>query len=168
MKLKQITSFLIIILVLINYSGCIEGPIEDEEVTEFNVTTEEQSQKIADNYVRNMNEYKDYEGRDLELVETLTTRCPYCWSFKYEFDMVSEKNAEVVDQATVEVLVQEGEVVDVVFSAGMKDEEESRDILNVYELLGNPVYDVEVEIYGRVGLLDELFCPCFELASGGE
>jgi len=40
--------------------------------------------------------------------------------------------------------------------------------LSVSELLGNPVYDTEVKIYGKVSLLGELFCPCFELTSGGE
>jgi len=40
--------------------------------------------------------------------------------------------------------------------------------LNVSELLENPVYDTEVKIYGNVSLLGRLFCPCFELTSGGE
>jgi len=40
--------------------------------------------------------------------------------------------------------------------------------LNVSELLENPVYDIEGKIYGKVSLLGEVFCPCFELTSGGE
>ena len=36
----------------------------------------------------------------------------------------------------------------------------------VAELLADPVYDTEVRVYGRVSLLGELFCPCFELESG--
>ena len=40
--------------------------------------------------------------------------------------------------------------------------------LSVAELLGNPVYDTEVRVYGRATLLGEMFCPCFELVSGGE
>ena len=36
------------------------------------------------------------------------------------------------------------------------------------ELLADPVYDSEVTIYGTVGLLGELLCPCFELNSGGQ
>ena len=42
------------------------------------------------------------------------------------------------------------------------------DTLSVSELLGNPVYDTEVEICGNISLLGELFCPCFQLSSGGE
>jgi hypothetical protein len=40
--------------------------------------------------------------------------------------------------------------------------------LSVSELLENPLYDTEVTIYGRVSLLGEIRCPCFELTSGGE
>jgi len=40
--------------------------------------------------------------------------------------------------------------------------------LSASELLGNPVYDMEVKIYGRVSRLGELLCPCFLLASDGE
>ena len=47
-------------------------------------------------------------------------------------------------------------------------EEKPEGTLTVAELLENPVYDTEVEIYGKVSLLGELFCPCFELTSGGQ
>ena len=40
--------------------------------------------------------------------------------------------------------------------------------LSVAELLEEPYYDVQLIIYGKVSLLGELRCPCFELTSGGE
>ncbi len=40
-------------------------------------------------------------------------------------------------------------------------------VLSVLELLEEGTYDTEVKIYGHVSLLGELFCPCFELTSGG-
>jgi hypothetical protein len=40
--------------------------------------------------------------------------------------------------------------------------------LTVDALMADPVYDVEVAVYGQVSLLGELFCPCFELSSGGQ
>ena len=40
--------------------------------------------------------------------------------------------------------------------------------LTVGALLADPVYDTEVVVQGEVGLLDELFCPCFELSSEGQ
>lgn len=36
------------------------------------------------------------------------------------------------------------------------------------ELLADPVYDAEVQVYGQVSALGELLCPCFILTSGGE
>ncbi len=49
-----------------------------------------------------------------------------------------------------------------------QQEEKPEGTLTVAELLENPVYDTEVKIYGKVSLLGELFCPCFELTSGGQ
>jgi len=40
--------------------------------------------------------------------------------------------------------------------------------LSVAELKEDPVYNTELKIEGSVSLLGELFCPCFELTSGGE
>ena len=53
-------------------------------------------------------------------------------------------------------------------SCSIPSEEKPEGTLTVAELLDNPVYDAEVTIFGTVGLLGELFCPCFELASGGQ
>ena len=53
-------------------------------------------------------------------------------------------------------------------SCTIPTEEKPEGTLTVAELLDNPVYDAEVTIFGTVGLLGELFCPCFELTSGGQ
>jgi hypothetical protein len=50
----------------------------------------------------------------------------------------------------------------------MKEPLKPEGALSVSELLENPIYDTEVKIYGQVSLLGELFCPCFELTSGGK
>lgn len=42
------------------------------------------------------------------------------------------------------------------------------DILSISELIENPLYDTEIRVNGKVSLLGELFCPCFELTSGNE
>ncbi len=43
-----------------------------------------------------------------------------------------------------------------------------RDTLSISELLEDHPYDTEIRVYGKVSLLGELFCPCFELESEGE
>lgn len=53
-------------------------------------------------------------------------------------------------------------------NAGSQEVETPGVTLSVSELLENPVYAREVKIYGYVSLLGELFCPCFQLTSGGE
>ena len=53
-------------------------------------------------------------------------------------------------------------------NAGSQEIENLEVTLSVSELLENPVYGREVNIYGNVSLLGELFCLCFELTSGGE
>jgi len=53
-------------------------------------------------------------------------------------------------------------------SGCMKEPQKPEGALSVSELLANPMYDTEVKIYGQVSLLGELFCPCFELTSGGK
>ena len=40
--------------------------------------------------------------------------------------------------------------------------------LSVSELLDSPVYETEVNVYGDVSALGELFCPCFALTSDGK
>jgi hypothetical protein len=40
--------------------------------------------------------------------------------------------------------------------------------LTVDALVADPVYDVEIVVQGEISMLDELFCPCFELSSGEE
>lgn len=53
-------------------------------------------------------------------------------------------------------------------SGCIKEPRKPEGALSVSELLENPIYDTEVRIYGRVSLLGELFCPCFELTSDEE
>jgi hypothetical protein len=50
----------------------------------------------------------------------------------------------------------------------MIEEEVPFETICVGELLGEPVYDTEVAVQGKVSLLGELWCPCFELSSCGE
>ena len=47
-------------------------------------------------------------------------------------------------------------------------QEKPEGTLTAAELLGEPSYDTEVKIYGRVDGLGELMCSCFYLISGGK
>ncbi|AKB17915.1 hypothetical protein [Methanosarcina sp. WWM596] len=119
MKNHQIFPLLLIIISIVTViSGCIgsNGTGSDK----FNETSEEESQQIAETYVRNLDFYRKYNLTEPILVETVTLRCPYCWEFVYNFDLISEKDPDVIDTATVTVTVTEGEVVDVVYAQGSR------------------------------------------------
>jgi hypothetical protein len=34
--------------------------------------------------------------------------------------------------------------------------------------MDNPEYDTQIQVYGKASLLGELFCPCFQIRSGGK
>ncbi len=163
LKLSIMTS---ILLLTVGILGCSQ---ENGNGTPTPSTvTQEESQQIALDHVRNMEEYTAYEGRNLKMVNNMTLKCPYCWSFTYQFDMQSMKNASVVDEAKVRVIVQEGRVVEVFSALGMKiSDEKPEGSVYVSELLTEPVYKEEVKVYGEVNRLGELD-RSFELTSGGE
>ncbi|WP_440945205.1 hypothetical protein ACSAZL_13750 [Methanosarcina sp. T3] len=120
MKNHSVSSILLIIIfIFVVISGCTEsnGTVSDE----FNETSEEESQQIAETYVINLDSYREYNLTEPTLVETVPLRCPYCWEFVYRFDLISEKDPTVIDTATVNVTVIEGEIVDSVYAQGSKE-----------------------------------------------
>ncbi|MFO7966159.1 MAG: hypothetical protein R6U44_00975 [Archaeoglobaceae archaeon] len=173
LKLKLVIMALSILLVAAGISGCTQNDNGTTTPTPTpsqspSALTQEESQEIAVDYVKNMEEYTDYEGRNLKLINNVALKCPYCWSFTYQFDMQSMKDASVVDEAKVRVIVQEGEVVEVFYALGMKSSDDKPEG-SVYasELLTEPAYKEQVKVYGEVSKLGESDHG-FELPSGGE
>jgi len=84
--------------------------------------------------------------------------------------------AEVETHHTASIAVEQLEVIsavmdnkwDMIYQEMIAEQEKPVGTLTVAELLANPVHNTEVGIYGKVSLLGELFCPCFELTSGEE
>ena len=167
------------------WKGSVEA---DGSVTEDSAPTqmsEEESQKIAEEFLRDSPTFV-FDGIEdtLRLADTLTARCPYCWAFIFEFDSGHPGYGDRTGQVLAQVITPHRAVIVVerleIISAVMDDEwdmicqemvakqEEPETALSVSELLENPVYDTEVKIYGEVGLLGELLCPCFGLTSGGQ
>lgn len=110
-----------LILILLLTAGCISDNRDPSGSVEDEVFSESMSQQIALDHVRDMDHYKLYNATDLQLVETLALECPYCWQFTYEFDLVSSKDPDVIDRARTVIIVQEGQVVDVVYSQGSRE-----------------------------------------------
>jgi len=103
----------VIISISLALAGCIT-PVNQEPTP----VSLEESREIARDYVTAMEEYRNYSGRNLTLVETITLRCPYRWQFVYTFELQSMKDPSVTDLATVRVTVTEGRVAEVVAAYG--------------------------------------------------
>lgn len=167
-----------------HWKGSIKADGSVTELSAFQQMSAEESQRIAEEFVRNSPTFI-YDGMEgtLILTDTLTLRCPYCWVFSFEFDSGHAGYGDRTGQVLAEVITRHRAVIGVeqleITSAVMDDkwdmirqtivseEEELEGALSVAELLENPMYDAEVTIYGNVSLLGQLNCPCFELTSGG-
>ncbi|UCH42991.1 MAG: hypothetical protein JSW16_00145 [Dehalococcoidales bacterium] len=164
-----------------HWKGTIKADGSVTEVSPFKQVTQEESQNVAGEFVRDDPTFV-YDGMEdtLALVDVTTARCPYCWLFTYEFDSrhagygdrTGQVLAQVITPHQVQIGVQMLEVTTAVMDGqwdmlrqGLIDGDE---VMTVAELLANPVYDNTVQVEGEVALLGELLCPCFELISGGE
>ncbi|MBN1856078.1 MAG: hypothetical protein JW846_03895 [Dehalococcoidia bacterium] len=168
------------------WSGSVLG--QDGLVTEImpmQEMSQASSQALAESFVKYSPTFLfDGMADTLELTDTASLRCPYCWVFTFEFDSsqagygdrTGKMLAQVITHHTAVVTVQEFEIVsavmdemwDMLQQAEMGGSAPQSSVSTVGELIANPVYETEVRVVGEVSLLGELFCPCFELTSGGE
>ncbi len=86
----------------------------------------EESQRIAEEFLRNSPTFA-YDGMEdtLQLTDTLTARCPYCWQFIFEFqsrhagygDRTGQMLAQVITPHQAKITVEQGEVTHAVLDA---------------------------------------------------
>ena len=167
-----------------HWKGTVEFDGSVTELTAFKQMSKEESQRIAEEFVKNSPTFI-FDGIEdtLRLTETLTARCPYCWVFVFVFDcssagygdrtgqvlaqVITHHEASIaVEQLTVTSAVMDGKWDMIRQEMTGSQQGKPGGSLSVGELLARPVYDTEVMIYGEVSLLGELLCPCFELTSG--
>lgn len=167
-----------------HWKGTVEFDGSVTGLSAFKQMSKEESQRIAEEFVKNSPTFV-FDGIEdtLRLTDTLTARCPYCWVFIFEFDssqpgygdrtglmlpLITHHQAVVtVEQLEIMSAVMDDKW-DMISQSLIPIDLDTEGMLSVAELLENPVYAIEVKIYGEVGLLGELFCPCFELTSDGE
>ena len=170
-----------------HWKGSVEFDGSVTEISAFKQMSKAESQTIAEEFLRSSPTFV-FDGIEdtLRLTDTLTARCPYCWVFIFEFesrhagygDRTGQALAQVITPHRVAIGVEQGEITSAVMDEkwdmmnqeiiGKQEEGKPEGTLSVSDLLENPVYDTEVELYGKVSLLGGLFCPCFELTSGGQ
>jgi hypothetical protein len=204
MKLKLFTVVIFAIMASLLFSACGEAalpeptetispePTETEpaQTTPGGVTLEE-SQQIALDYLKNSPTYQ-FDGIEdtVELIDTLTLRCPSCWTFVYKFesrhagygDRTGQMLAQVITPHEAAITVIQGEVTNAVmdgkwdmqFQMIMATEEESLEIAEEF-LKNSPTFQFD-GIEGSIEYVETLdvFCPyCwgfvfeFECANAG-
>ncbi|ADE35730.1 hypothetical protein [Methanohalophilus mahii] len=110
---------LVLLLVLtVSFAGCVN---KDSLVERTNDSLLEESKDIAEAYVLNHEDYMRYSVTEPVFLGSEKLDCSNCWSFTYEFDLISAKDPDVIDTATINVTVKDLEVVETVYSQGMKD-----------------------------------------------
>jgi hypothetical protein len=175
-------------IVLLFTSACSPAPEEQQsEETEQEDMSEESSRELAEEFVKNSPTFA-FDGMEetLELTDTLVLRCPYCWTFVFEFDCSSAgygnrtgvMTAQVITHHRAEITVIKHEITSAVIDGEwdmlrqMLTDESGEPVtitaFTVAQMLENPVYDTEITIAGEVSLLGELLCPCFSLTSEGK
>lgn len=75
--------------------------------------------QIAEQYILNTKEYKENNGRNLELLNIKVNGCPDCYTLDYEYVLDSMKQDELTDIASVKIQLNNWEVVDVVTGYGV-------------------------------------------------
>ncbi len=151
-----------------HWKGSIKADGSLMEVSAFKQMSEEESQEIAEEFLRN-NATFVFDGIEdtLILTDTLRARCPYCWVFIFEFDSRHPGYGDRTGQVLAQVITPHRAVIAVeqleITSAVMDDKWDMlrheiigvEETLDVAELLDNPVYDTPVRIHGVVSGLGE-------------
>lgn len=126
-KYSLISVFLITCFLFMSFSGCMnnfDNYSTDRSYggnsSKFKEISENESFRIAEAYVRDLDSFREYGLNEPVFLENRALDCPYCWLFIFSFDLVSEKDPSVVDTASVEITVREGEIVDAVYVQGSR------------------------------------------------
>lgn len=114
-KSALLFSILILALVLPVAAGCVKTSNQ-----EGSIISEEESLKIAINFVQNSPTFKfDGMKNTLKLVSSAAQEKPHSWQFEYEFkcrhagygDRSGKMLAQVITSHKAQIVVQEGEVI---------------------------------------------------------
>lgn len=79
-------------------------PVKGEE-------SQENAEEIASDFVMNMAQYKDNNGRNLQIVQTVPVICSGCWIIDIWFDVDSLNDPSVTERAIIQVTIDNWEVV---------------------------------------------------------
>jgi len=142
-----------------HWKGTVEFDGSVTELSAFKQMSKEESQRIAEEFVRNSPTFVFDGIKDtLRLRDTLTARCPYCWSFIFEFDSRNAGYGDRTGQVLAEVITPHQAVIAVEqleITSAMIDGR--WDVINEELLAVPPVTPVEPTGYSDVNIPIEQF-----------
>jgi hypothetical protein len=88
-----------------HWKGIVKPDGSVTELSAFKQMSEEESQRIAEEFVKNSPTFV-FDGIEdtLRLIDTITLRCPYCWQFIFEFDSRHAGYGDRTGQALAQVI----------------------------------------------------------------
>ena len=102
-----------------HWKGSVKADGTVTELSAFKQMSQEESQRVAEEFVRNSPTFV-FDGIEdtLEMTGTLTARCPYCWVFIFEFesrqagygDRTGQVVAQVITPHQATIGVEQGEI----------------------------------------------------------
>lgn len=105
---KIILIFMILVSILV--VGCTINNQINEKQKNF---TEEKSQIIAYNHLKNSEEYINNQGKNLKLVEKTKLDCEQCWNFRYMYDVENKFVTSDTTGYDVIIPVEKGTIGDI-------------------------------------------------------
>ncbi len=142
-----------------HWKGTVEFDGSVIELSAFKQMSKEESQRIAEEFVKNSPTFI-FDGivDTLRLTDTLTARCPYCWSFIFEFDCRNTGYGDRTEQVLAEVITSHQAVIAVeqleITSAVIDGQ---WDVVNEELLAVPPVTPIEPTGYSDVNIPIEQF-----------
>lgn len=95
-----------------SWTGTLAGTVG------INQSSDPESRAVAESYVTNLTDYRDYGGKNLTLLWVERNTGTDTVTYTYQFFMQSVKDPGVTDRATVQVTVQDGSVTSSVLAVG--------------------------------------------------
>jgi len=142
-----------------HWKGTVEFDGSVTELSAFKQMSKEESQRIADEFIKNSPTFV-FDGIEdtLRLTDTLTARCPYCWVFIFEFDSryagygdrTGQVLAEVITPHQAAIAVEQLEITSAMIDGRW-------DVINEELLAVPPVTPVEPTGYSDVNIPIEQF-----------
>lgn len=127
-----------LLLVIITITGCNQGKISSQNELSMG------ENDVVLQYLVNMPRFKEMNGHDISFIGVHSVDdCEDCLVFTYQFVTVSEKDPSLFDNVTAVITYSGNDVIDVVFSRGILEEDPIDSNLIDPDVEFNDIDDIE-------------------------